>query len=240
MIFLLHQYKWKVFWILPSATLASAFYVLHVSIQKELFVTARTREGFNLYNQLVYMPTHSRLGAWIVGMSLGFVMYQRRTKRLHMKQWLEVILWIFSLAILVSIVVAAQPFYVQGADNTTTLHANAFFTAFPRLGWAIGLSWIVFACQNKSGGLIRRALSMPWLQVISKLGLSMYLVHLIYQHLLIMNTQQPIYFDEWQWINSFFGDVVATVILATVLHLTVEQPFCMLEQSLHKRLTTKL
>lgn len=185
------------------------------------------------------MPTHSRLGAWIVGMALGYFMYQRKMKKVQMKTWIEVSMWILAIAVLVTIVVTAQPFYVQGADNTTTIYANAVFTAFHRVGWAIALSWIVFACQNNSGGFIRNALSLPCLQPVSKLGLSMYLVHLIYQHFLIMNTQQPIYFDEWQWINSFLGDVMATLFLATVLYLLVEQPFCLLEQKLHKRLTTK-
>lgn len=238
-ILLLHKFKWKFFWLLPLTAVGSAVYVFVTAFQKKLYVTARTREGFNLYNKLLYMPAHSRLSTWLIGMALGFVMHESKTKKILLRKTIDFTMWTASISILFAIIFCAHPFYVQGDSNTTSLLANSSFIALHRIFWTIALSWIVFACQSGSGGVVRTFLSLPHLQPVSKLGLSMYLVHLIYQHLLIMNVQQPIYFDEWQWTHSFFGDLFATSFLAVCLHLVVEQPFCLLEGELSKFIKSK-
>jgi hypothetical protein len=51
----------------------------------------------------------------------------------------------------------------------------------PIVSWAVAVSWIVFACHKlKAGGVIGWFLSAAFWQPLSKLCLSVYMLHLIY------------------------------------------------------------
>lgn len=98
------------------------------------------------------------------------------------------------------------------------------------------MAWIIFACQNGSGGIIRWLLSLKQWQPLGRITLSIYLVHRFYQTLTFMNEKQPIYWDFFSEIQKYFGDVFVSILLGSVLYLAVECPVLLLENSLHRNL----
>lgn len=98
------------------------------------------------------------------------------------------------------------------------------------------MAWIIFACQNGSGGIVRWFLSWKEWQPLGKLGLSIYLVHRLYQIVTVINQKQPIVWDFFTQSQKFFGDVLISVFLGTILYLTVENPALLIESYLHEKI----
>lgn len=50
-----------------------------------------------------------------------------------------------------------------------------------------------------------------------------------------MNAKQPYYFDEFEMIHLFWGDLVASIFLATIGYLAFEVPFLTVENYVYKK-----
>lgn len=120
--------------------------------------------------------------------------------------------------------------FQQMENNTTTRFSNAFYNSTARIGWSFAISWILFACQNGSGGTVRWFLSLKEWQPLDKMGSSIYLVHRLYQIITTFNQKQPIYLDFFTQTQKFFGDIFVSVILGAVLFLAVENPVMLIQQ----------
>lgn len=107
------------------------------------------------------------------------------------------------------------------------------YDAVQRELWACSICWIVFACHKlKSGGIIRRFLSHPSWQPLSKLTLSMYLFHPVY--FLFTNGYYTGNFN-FQWImHLHFGDIVFSIIAATFAFVLIEAPVARLTEIMWK------
>jgi peptidoglycan/LPS O-acetylase OafA/YrhL len=97
------------------------------------------------------------------------------------------------------------------------------YESISHIAWASAICWIVFACHRlKSGGMIRRFLSHHFWQPLSKLCLSIYLVHYIYIISTVEKVQQISNASVMIGIN--LSDILVSISLATVFHLLVELP----------------
>lgn len=170
---------------------------------------------------------------------LGYVMYRTKGKHVKIPKAFNYALWILSLAIMFGLICALYPFQ-QLENNTTTRFGNALFCATFRVGWVLGVSWMIFACQNNSGGFIRWFLSLPQWQPIGRMSLSIYLVHRMYQFVTVYNQKQPITWDFFTQTQKVFGDYVVSIFLGTFLYLAVENPIVIIENYLHKTIKRRL
>lgn len=191
-----------------------------------------------LQDSIFYLPTHLRLSEWTIGIMLGYIMYQTRGAKVNMNKFLAMALWVLSISSLIAIVVGMFPFQ-QIENNSMTKLENSLYNTFHRVGWALAVAWMIFACQNGSGGIVRWFLSLKQWQPFSRMGLSIYLVHRIYQVVTDINEMQPIYWDFFSQIQKFFGDVLVSVFLGAILYLAVESPLFIIEDYLHKKITVQ-
>jgi peptidoglycan/LPS O-acetylase OafA/YrhL len=92
--------------------------------------------------------------------------------------------------------------------------------------WACSVCWIIFACHHlKTGGLIRSFLSHRFWQPLSKLSLSIYLIHYVYIGYVEMKELQPEKGFEFPWIVLISaGDITMSIFFAFFFHLLVEAP----------------
>jgi hypothetical protein len=96
--------------------------------------------------------------------------------------------------------------------------------------FACSICWIIFAChQLKSGGVIRKFLSLLIWQPISKLCLSIYLLHLFYIYYTLDFGIGVKSLPGLQWlIQVNIGDIVISSLLGLVFYLFVEAPLAKL------------
>lgn len=191
------------------------------------------------WERLIYFPTHTRMGPWIIGIMLGFIMYENRKKHFKISKIWNTILWILSMSMMLTIIFCYYPFQKSEQNNTTTLFGNALYNSCFRIGWSYAVAWIIFACQNGTGGIIRWFLSLRQWQPIARMGLSMYMVHRMYQIITIISKKQPIYFEFFPQLHNFFGDIFVTIILGSILYLTFEVPFFIIENHFYKKIKSK-
>jgi hypothetical protein len=170
-------------------------------------------------------------------MALGFIMYQFRNKAPRINKHFSRAMWICAISVLFAVVLGYFPF--QQADKFFAIHraVNAIYNAMYRSCWAIGIAWIIFACHNGSGGVIRRFLCLPHFQPLARMSLSVYLTHRVHQILSVSSIRQPIYLDPFDFIFVYFSDVVVSLIVGVLVYLGIEAPFANLENQMFKRKT---
>ena len=95
-----------------------------------------------------------------------------------------------------------------------------------RFLWSCAICWIIFACHHlKTGGYIRSFLSLHFWQPLSKLCLSVYLVHYIYINFLETDSFQPLKgFSVFWMIQISAGDILISFFLGALFHVVVEAP----------------
>ncbi len=112
-------------------------------------------------------------------------------------------MWIVSISAIFAVVLLYHPF-MQTIDNQTTNFQNSFYLATFRHVFAFGVGLMIYACFNGTGGIIRWFLSHPLWKPIGRMGLSIYLVHIIYQFTILLNNQDSVHFSEFSIVRNIF------------------------------------
>lgn len=189
---------------MPMIAVLTSIYVLVFCLVNDLRVTMTSPELNALFGRWIYYATHARMGSWFVGMTLGFILYNLKSKTVAISKGMNVILWILAIGSMVTVMLLSQPLNVR-VDNQTHNISNAFYIAFHRLLWAISISWIVFACHKlQTGGIIRWFLSLPQWQPIGRMSLSLYLIHVFYQATQVLNQKEPFTWELFSIVCNLF------------------------------------
>lgn len=115
-----------------------------------------------------------------MGILLGFKLHHLSGKKEVINKYIKAILWTFSLG---SIVISSLKFveYNSLEINTITYEDHALFYVTAKMCWSLSITWIIFACHNGDGGVIHRFFSYPMWKPISKMSLTIYLLHVLLQ-----------------------------------------------------------
>ena len=85
-----------------------------------------------------------------------------------------------------------------------SMAAAVTWAAFGRLAFAMGVSWVMFACITGYGGIINSFLSWPLFSPLSKLTYCTYLIHIDVIFLFFYSTKRPMYFSEYTIVSIVF------------------------------------
>jgi peptidoglycan/LPS O-acetylase OafA/YrhL len=162
---------------------------------------------------------------------LGYVLYQTRGEKIRLNRTLEVLLWISAVSMFFFL--NFSYFYFIQLKDTSRMFLHAISAAFYRVLWSLMVSAIIFACQNGSGGIVRWFLSLKQWQPLGRMGLSIYLVHRVYQIVTTFNEKQPIHWDFFTEMQKTSGDILVSIFFGAALYLTVESPAMLIEKYLH-------
>lgn len=187
------KYGWKYLWSLLVLAVMSSVYVFAVCYANEIPVNRTSSDQNNFYTKFIYQPTHARMGPWMVGKVLGYILHTTRNRNITISWKLNSILWILSLSVITAIVIGLQPLYI----NHTPLLANAIYIAFHRLAWSCAIFWIIFA----SGLMVWWFLSWPEWQPIARMSLSMYVIHHMYIVESIYNIKDGLTYEIWPMVS---------------------------------------
>lgn len=145
-------------------------------------------------------------------------------------------MWILSIAILLAVLFVSFYFdQLMNKVDTTARFENALFLSTSRVVWCLAVAWLIFACQNGTGGIIRWFLSLRQWQPLGKLGLSIYLVHYGYQFIVIYSQKKPLYWDAAAEFQKALSDVCVAVFFGALLFLSVESPVFAIENFLYRK-----
>lgn len=138
--------------------------------------------------------------------------------------------WAISLAIMAAVIFTNYPLMQLNEKHTPLEHG--LYNSLTRVGWAIALCYIIFACVHNSGGFINWFLAHPLWQPISRLCYSIYLLHLPVILLTTVTLKTSQYFTEFMTYHMFIGNYIITVFVSLVATLAFESPIVVLEKIL--------
>lgn len=165
-----------------------------------------------------YVQTQYQASKYLIGVVTGFIIYKNEKKQSNFKRRTLILGWFLSISTLLMSIFG---------------HPKEFLPKFGKLIYdsirheifAVAICWIIFACHNlKSGGYLRSFLSYTFWQPISKLCLSIYLVHFIYIGF-TMDYGKVFNVPGLGWlIHISIGDIIISSLIALIFHLFVEAP----------------
>ncbi|XP_055643556.1 nose resistant to fluoxetine protein 6-like [Toxorhynchites rutilus septentrionalis] len=182
--------------------------------------------------KLTYFPTHTRMGAWLIGVILGYILHHTKNRRVLLPKAIVAFGWLISVGILLLVLFTNHPLQQPGSYAEISVAVNAIYESFSRVTWACALGWIVFACVNGYGGPINTFLSLPVWQPLGRLSYSIYLLHFQLQIMLAGSRRNTAHFGDIEAVHNFWGDFGLTVTLAVLWSLVFESPIVGLEKLL--------
>jgi hypothetical protein len=127
----------------------------NVSQPVSIFFNWSSIYSFSLSNQstgnfmmMIYSNTIVRATPYLLGMMLAYILAQKMT--IKMPNWLVVIEWLLNTALCLTLIYTIAIPYSR--DYVYEKLGAAFYASFHRVGWSIGIGWIIWACVNGYAG----------------------------------------------------------------------------------------
>ncbi|XP_050074483.1 nose resistant to fluoxetine protein 6-like [Anopheles maculipalpis] len=216
---------------LIAASMVTVFVLFFVYHLRLSFLAVDDKRLRHVYT---YYPTHTRAGAWLVGVMYGYVLQRTKKHYVLLPRWFIVLGWTLTVSAILAILFGDHP--IQQPDYETLPQAvDAIYESLSRVGWATAIGWIVFACVNGYGGAINDFLGATFWQPLGRLSYTIYLLHFPIQMMMAGSARVPYYFTDLLAAYQFWGDIGFTLTLALVWTLLFESPIIGLERMLFGR-----
>ncbi|CAK9812773.1 Nose resistant to fluoxetine protein 6 [Anthophora quadrimaculata] len=164
----------------------------------------------------IYDKPWTRLGPYLIGMSMGYFLFRIDCK-IKMSKTTICVGWLLSSACLLSLL------YGLYETELSPIMAAAYSSLSHSI-WALGLSWIVVACSTGYGGYVNSILSAPILYPVSRTTYCAYLVHPLVIRLTAMNLDSPFHLGKYTMMITFFGQLVLSYLLSFIISVSFEAP----------------
>lgn len=172
------------------------------------------------YNSRIYIKPYTHFTTYMIGMVVGYAVLKFHNKKLSMKY--QILGWI-----LATVGALASVFGIYGpAEDVAT---RVFYIIGHRIGWALSIGWLIYACATGIGGIVNRLLSWNAMCSLGQLSYLTYLIHplvIIYKDASI---KERVYFGHTELVCSFLSTLMISLFLAYVGYVAVETPFSILE-----------
>ncbi|XP_011155277.1 nose resistant to fluoxetine protein 6 isoform X3 [Harpegnathos saltator] len=164
----------------------------------------------------IYDKPWTRLGPYLIGMSVGYFLFKIDCK-VKMSKTTVVVGWLLSSACLLSLLYGLY-------EAELTPATAAAYSSLSHSAWALGLAWIVIACSTGYGGYVNKILSEPLLYPFSRVTYCAYLVHPLVIRLTAMNLDSPFHLGKDLMLITFLGQLVLSYVLSFVISISFEAP----------------
>ncbi|XP_055606762.1 nose resistant to fluoxetine protein 6 isoform X2 [Uranotaenia lowii] len=172
-------------------------------------------DPFALFDK-IYDKPWTRLGPYLIGMSLGWILFKTNCK-IHMPKIVVASGWTISLGMIL--------YLLFGLFNTTlTRFAAAAYSALCHTAWALSCAWVILACSTGHGGWANKLLSAPILYPFSRVTYCAYLIHPLVNRIYAMESDSPIHMTPNNMTTLYLGQVVASYVIAFLVSLSFEAP----------------
>ncbi|CRL04481.1 CLUMA_CG017562, isoform A [Clunio marinus] len=166
----------------------------------------------------IYDKPWTRLGPYLVGMCVGWILFKTNCKIKFTKIQL-VTGWTLSVSVLL--------YLLYGLYKTElTKVAAAAYSSLSHSAWAIALAWIVIACSTGHGGLLNKFFSATVLYPFSRVTYCAYLVHPIVIRIYALQSDAPLHMSVESMVIIFLGQTCASYLLSFIVSLAFEAPVC--------------
>ncbi|XP_078687293.1 nose resistant to fluoxetine protein 6-like [Branchiostoma floridae x Branchiostoma belcheri] len=181
-----------------------------------------------------YVTPWCRIGPYLVGMTVGWMMFRINRKSDHRK----VMMILAPLGWAVATATALAVLYgLYGTYHGTVMNnsENAFYLTVHRTAWGIALGWVVLACFYGYGGVVDKFLSWDMFVPLSRLTYCAYLVNPMVVYVSLFTREVPFHHNLISMTYLFVGNLVLSYGLAFLVSVTVEAPLLGLEKIIFRK-----
>lgn len=186
----------------------------------------------NVYMQ-IYSKVYCRFGTYVIGLGLGYILYETRTSRLKMHALTVICGWLIAITIGLSALLGLRDFYFD-THHYNKLEAS-FYAGFHRQGFVLSICWIIFCCMHGYAGPVNRLLSWSAWVPCSKLTYCAYLSHYLFLITDVGSRRAADNLTRMNVVRTFFANLIFTLALSVVWYLCLEKPFLILERAIFDR-----
>ncbi|KAH7984219.1 hypothetical protein HPB52_018208 [Rhipicephalus sanguineus] len=180
----------------------------------------------------IYIKAHPHAAPLFIGVIFGCL----ATRRHRLSKLVQAAAWVLatalSLAALLGVRTWSQGRHPERIEST-------LYAALHRASWALGVSWVMYACATKRGGLVNKILSWPCFYPLGRLSFSVYLVHLILMACNSVLSREFITNHPFLHAQMYVSLVITAYTLASIMYLLVECPVAGLDNLVFSRLMPK-
>ncbi|XP_070174525.1 uncharacterized protein [Littorina saxatilis] len=181
----------------------------------------------------VYAKPYCRVGAFAVGMGLGYFLHS--TERRIFFRKVPLLLGLLSaLSVVATVVYITHTETGQGGESWTALQTS-LYEAVARPLWSLAVSFIIFVCSVGQGGFVHKLLSWNAFVPLCRITYGVYLLHPILIAVVLNGSRYPFHLHFGSLIYMFVGNLVCAYGLAFLLITLVESPFTSLEHTIRTR-----
>ncbi|XP_052868606.1 nose resistant to fluoxetine protein 6 isoform X1 [Anopheles cruzii] len=229
-------WRWgrRILLLLGALLLTSMVTVFVLFLMHNLRLSFLAVDSDRVRHSYTYYPTHTRMGAWLVGLAYGYTLQRTRKNRVQMSPLAVSVGWTAASGAMLTIILAAYPLHQTDYKNLPII-ADATYEALNRVAWAAAVGWVIFACVNGYGGAVDHFLGATVWQPLGRLSYSIYLLHLPIQLMMTGAARHSFYFSDLLAAYQFWGDIGFTLTLAVFWTLLFESPVIGLEKILFGR-----
>ncbi|KAK7094202.1 hypothetical protein V1264_007855 [Littorina saxatilis] len=184
-------------------------------------------ESDSKYWDQVYIVPWCRVGAYAVGMLLGYIFHKVKQTTLNMST--AVIGWLVTWGVGLTLCYITYTERKTGAEEWDRW-IETLYESVGRPLWAACVAWIIFACHNNRGGFINSILSWEGFLPLSRLTYAAYLVHPIVMMLHAYSKRALYYIDDFDMVYLFLGHSAVTYFTAFLFSLVAEAPALAVEK----------
>ena len=217
--------------LVSSMTLTAALTIIKHLPAVPYLSNVTSQEALNDYYGIIYIKPYTRIGAYLVGMLLGFILYSTEDK-VRLSKTQATIGWILAVVGNLGVLFAMTP--VNGGYQLPDALAG-LYSATSRVVWALSMAWVTYASSAGRGGFIGSLLSsrlwLPW----SRLTYSAYIIHPVVMAIFYGSRQTTFEFSHFLMSYVALGNLFLTYAISFILSITFEAPVISLEKLLTQR-----
>ncbi|XP_046386956.1 nose resistant to fluoxetine protein 6-like [Ischnura elegans] len=183
-------------------------------------------ENFSLSNKLlydVYYPSHSRAGPYMAGLIAGFFHYWVQVKEKKIPKVAHITMFLAGLALVIGPIYYAGLFYTP--DRPYYPVEAALYAGLNRFIWGVGIALLIISMSSGYLGLLGDIFSHKIFIVLGKLTYSAYLVHFVFQLVLIGMRRNPTYVSIYDMVGLWLVNLIMTYGASLFLYMMIECPF---------------
>ncbi|KAI3362236.1 hypothetical protein L3Q82_012560, partial [Scortum barcoo] len=183
-----------------------------------------TSENYVLY---YYVKPYTRYGPFLIGILTGIYLTTKKNPLLKRK-WQAALGWFCCLSLMAALIGLA---YILKETPAYPSVPHALYQGLHRPLWALGVSWVIVACEEGYGGFIKSLLTLRFWVPLSNISFACYLTHPVFIILYIGLQETPIHYTDINFMYLFLGHLVLTLVVSYVLTVLVEKPYLLLKWS---------
>ncbi|KAL0272824.1 UNVERIFIED_CONTAM: hypothetical protein PYX00_005652 [Menopon gallinae] len=180
-----------------------------------------------------YIKTHMRGMSYMIGLLLGYVIHRIQTSGMKIPKTVIWCGWIVAAVSSVSAMFTVSVFYNKPYDA----FESATYASLHRVGWCIGIAWVIFVCVTGNAGKLNNFLTARGWVPISRLSYCAYLVNGLVELNTIGTLRHTRYLTNLDIAKETMSHIVLTYGLALFFSTVFEAPILSLESVLLKKAT---